>query len=210
MSYKEQTTESLIRKMGQEPPILKNYKNWSIVFLPIFAVISFLCLLSFYPLTNRFIHIPSLFPDFLWVSVICFYSFWILFLLRFPEESFSKRVRFPLVFASLWILYSIGAFGLDRISGNEISIHIGKCWIFLLISSILFTGHGIAILRLGKPGNPILAVAILSVFSLAFANFCLKFVCNDQNSFHILVSHACVSLGLFIFYFFAFKNILKW
>ncbi|EMO34551.1 hypothetical protein LEP1GSC175_3247 [Leptospira santarosai str. HAI821] len=45
---------------------------------------------------------------------------------------------------------------------------------------------------------------------MAFANFCLKFVCNDQNSLHILVSHACVSLGLFIFYFFAFKNILKW
>lgn len=93
-------------------------------------------------------------------------------------------------------------FGLDLILEEKIQTHIGKCWIILSIINLLFAGYGILILRMGKPGNPILATAILSIFSLAFANFFLEFFCIDQPSFHILFSHVSSSLILFLFSFF--------
>lgn len=211
MFRKEQTTESLIRRMVEEPPILKHERNRFLILAPIFIIVILLFyLITFHPFTSRWIHLPSLFPDFLWISWIGLYSFWILSKLRFPEESFSKSVRFPLIFASFWILYSVCMFGLDSILEEKIQTHIGKCWIILSIIDLLFAGYGILILRTGKPGNPILAAAILSIFSLAFANFFLKFFCIDQSSFHILFSHVSSSLILFLFSFFIFKNILKW
>ncbi|MCH1910842.1 NrsF family protein [Leptospira noguchii] len=210
MSHKEQTTESLIRKMAEEPPILKHEWNRFLILAPIFITVILLYLITFHPFTNRWIHLPNLFPDFLWISCVSFYSLWILSRLRFPEESFSKSVHFPLIFASFWILYSVCMFGWDLIVEEKIQTHIGKCWIVLSVINLLFIGYGILILRTGKPGNPILAAAILSIFSLAFANFFLKFFCIDQSSFHILFSHVFTSLTLFLFSFFIFKNILKW
>lgn len=92
--------------MVEEPPILKHERNRFLILAPIFIiVILLLYLISFHPFTSRWIHLPSLFPDFLWISSIGLYSFWILSKLRFPEESFSKSVRFPLIFASFWILF---------------------------------------------------------------------------------------------------------
>ncbi|EMJ96040.1 NrsF family protein [Leptospira alstonii] len=210
MPRKEQTTESLIRKIAEEPPIGKNDWNWFVILALIFAIVIVFYFLSLYPVTSRFIHIPTLFPDFLWISLIGLYSFWILYQLRFPEESFTKSARFPLLLAFFWILYSVGLFAWDLIADNEIHTHIGKCWIILFLTSIPFAGFGIFILKKGKPGNPVLTAAILFVFSLALANFCLKFVCVDQSSFHILVSHVSASLGLFLLGFSVFNNILKW
>ncbi|PJZ55954.1 NrsF family protein [Leptospira barantonii] len=210
MPRKDETTESLIQRMAEETPTRKYDRNWFAILGPVFAVILSLYLLSLFPLTSRLIHIPTLFPDFLWITLIASYSFWILSQLRFPEESFTKAARFPLLLAFLWILYSVGMFAWDLIADHEIHTHIGRCWLILFLTSLLLAGSGILILRMGKPGNPVLAAAVLSVFSLALANFCLKFVCSDQSSFHILVSHVFSSLGFFGFGFFLFKNILKW
>ncbi|MBE8362560.1 NrsF family protein [Leptospira borgpetersenii] len=208
MSHQEQTTESLIRKMAKEPPIRKNSWNWFVI-LGVVTLTS-LYLLHLHPISSRFIHLPTLLPDFFWISLITLYSFWTLSQLRFPEESFTQTARFPLPLAFLWIFYSICMFVWDLIGDNKIDIHIGRCWIILSLSSVLLAGSGILILKNGKPGNPVLAAAVLSVSNLAFANFCLKFVCSDQSSFHILVSHVSTSLLLFLFGFFVFKNILKW
>ncbi|AYV57329.1 NrsF family protein [Leptospira kmetyi] len=210
MPRKEDTTESLIQRMAEETPVPKYDRNWFAILGPIITIIVSLYLFSLFPFTNRLIHIPTLFPDFLWITLISLYSFWILSQLRFPEESFSKAARFPLLLALLWILYSVGMFAWDLITDHEIHTHIGRCWLILFITSFLLAMSGILILRAGKPGNPILAAAVLSVFSLALANFCLKFICTDQSSFHILISHVFSSLGLFFFGFFVFKNILKW
>ncbi|EMF84024.1 PF06532 family protein [Leptospira weilii serovar Topaz str. LT2116] len=208
MSYQEQTTESLIRKMAKEPPIRKNGWNWFVILGAV--VLTSLFLLYLHPTSNRFIHLPTLLPDFFWISLIALYSFWTLSRLRFPEESFTKTARFPLLLAFLWILYSICMFVWDLIGGNEIHIHIGRCWIILSLSSALLAGSGVLILKNGNPGNPVLAAAVLSVFNLALANFYLKFICDNQSSFHILVSHVFTSLLLFLFGFLVFKNILKW
>ncbi|TGM96416.1 NrsF family protein [Leptospira yasudae] len=210
MTRKEETTESLIQRIAAETPARRSAWNWFAILGPILAVLLVLFLLSLHPVTSRFVHIPSLFPDFLWIALIASYSFWILSQLRFPEESFSKSARVPLLLALLWILYSVGLFAWDVFAYHEIHTHVGRCWSILFLSSILLAGSGIYVLKGGKPGNPVLAAAILSVFSLALANFCLKFVCSDQSSFHILVSHVVTSLGLFFFGFFVFKNILKW
>ncbi|WP_078127497.1 NrsF family protein [Leptospira alexanderi] len=210
MSYQEQTTESLIRKMAQEPPIRKNGWNRFVILGTVAVVLTSLYLLYLHPTSSRFIRLPTLLPDFFWISLIALCSFWTLSQLRFPEESFTKTARFPLFLAFLWILYSICIFVWDLIGDNKIHIHIGRCWIILSLSSALLAGSGILILKNGKPGNPVLAAAVLSVFNLALANFYLKFICDNQSSFHILVSHVFASLLLFLFGFFVFKNILKW
>ncbi|MDV6234979.1 NrsF family protein [Leptospira ellisii] len=206
----EQTTESLIRKLGTEPPSATDNGRMKILVLPLLCITFLLTLLSWFPTTSRLIHLPSLFPDFLWIVATGIGSFWILSRLRFPEESFSGWARFPIYSGLIWIVYSLGLFCWDLIRGREIGSHIGKCSGIILIASVLLSGSGLFFLRKGFPGKPILTSAALAVFGLASANFCLKFVCGDQTSYHILFSHAAPSLILFFAGVFLFQKILKW
>ncbi|TGK33704.1 DUF1109 domain-containing protein [Leptospira gomenensis] len=206
----KQTTESLIRKLGTEPPSATDRKRTKSWLVPLLGTTAGLILLSRLPTTSRWIHVPSFFPDFLWIAVIGIGSFWILSRLRFPEESFSGWVRFPIYSGLFWIVYSAGLFGWDLITGHEIGSHIGKCAWVILIASVLFSGSGLFLLRNGFPGKPVLTAATTAVFGLASANFCLKFFCGDQTSYHILFSHVTPSLILFFAGFFLFQKILKW
>ncbi|TGM59988.1 NrsF family protein [Leptospira adleri] len=210
MLSKEEKTESLIRKLGTEPPSRENVWGNLLFLIPLFSIGFILFCLSLYPITAPLIHIPTLFPDFLWIAIVGVISFWVLSRLRFPEESFSKTSKLPILFGLVWILYSSGLYGWDLISGHEFSHHIGRCSAIIFLSSILLCGSGFSLLKKGNPGNPILSSAVLSVFSLALANFCLKFVCGDQSSYHIFFSHGLPSLFLFFIGFFVLKNILKW
>lgn len=62
MSHQEQTTESLIRKMAKEPPIRKNSWNWFVILGAV--TLTSLYLLHLHPISSRFIHLPTLLPDF--------------------------------------------------------------------------------------------------------------------------------------------------
>ncbi|AOP33970.1 hypothetical protein A0128_09035 [Leptospira tipperaryensis] len=210
MLSKEEKTESLIQKMAAEPPSKENLWGNFVMLLPIFAIVFILFLLSLNPITAPLIHIPTLFPDFLWIAIVGISSFWILSQLRFPEESFSKSSKLPILLSFIWVLYSAGLYAWDIIADHEFSHHIGRCSAIIFISSLVFCGSGLYLFRKGKPGNPVLSAAVLSVFSLALANFCLKFVCGDQSSYHILFSHGLPSVLLFLIGSLAFKNILKW
>ncbi|RHX90590.1 NrsF family protein [Leptospira stimsonii] len=210
MLSKEQRTESLIQKMAAEPPLRRNVWGSFVVLFPLLGIGLILLFLSLYPITAPMIHIPTLFPDFLWIGIVGFSAYWILFQLRFPEESFSKSSKLPILLGLIWVLYSGGLYAWDIIEDHEFSHHVGRCSATIFFSSILLCGSGLFILRNGNPGNPILSSAVLSIFSLALANLCLKFVCGDQSSYHIFFSHVLSSLFLFFISFFVFKNILKW
>ncbi|XDD51781.1 NrsF family protein [Leptospira sp. WS92.C1] len=210
MTSKEQTTEALIQKIAVEPPSKESYGGWWILLFPILTVCGILGILSLYPRTASRIHLPTLFPDFLWIVLVGFSSFWFLYQLRFPEESFSKTSRLPIFLGLLWIFYSGCSYVWDLILDREIGTHFGLCSMILFLSSLLLAGSGIYAFRKGRPGNLALGAGVLTVFSLALANFCLKFVCRDQSSYHILFSHGLPSFVLFFMGILLFKKIIKW
>ncbi|MBM9501823.1 DUF1109 family protein [Leptospira sp. 201903071] len=210
MLSKEEKTESLIQKLAAETPSKGNVWDTLVFLVPLFAIAFILLVLSVYPITAPLIHIPTLFPDFLWILIVGMISYWVLSKLRFPEESFSKFSKLPILLGFVWVLFFAVLFAWDLIRGHEYRHHIGRCASTIFFSSLVFFGSGIYLFRKGKPGNPFLSAAVLSVFSLALANLCLKFVCGDQSAFHIFFSHGLPSSILFLGGFLVFKNILKW
>ncbi|MBM9578725.1 DUF1109 family protein [Leptospira sp. 201903070] len=210
MLSKEEKTESLIQKLATEPPSKGNGWGAFAFLVPLFAIGFIFLALFLFPVTAPLLHIPTLFPDFFWILIVGTSSFWILSQLRFPEESFSKSSKLPIYLGLVWVLYSAVSFGMDVISGEDFRHHIGRCAVIILFSSLVLCGSGFYLVQKGKPGNPVLSAAVLSVFSLALANLCLKFVCGDQSSYHIFFSHGLPSAILFLIGFFVFKNILKW
>lgn len=130
-----------------------------------------------------------------------------------PGRSCSKEKRAALILGGIIIGFIFSRFSLfhlqEQISG-EMDLYRGRCGPIIFSTSIVLSVWMMFLIRKLAPTHLRATSIALSLFTGAFSAFLMQFICEYENTPHLLIWHVAPILILSVFTVKVGQRVLRW